>query len=133
MVSNRISYFCEMSLFNKWKVQFISEKWTHNNFVHKLTFFISFSKAMDSVMLKSVQIIRCFQKVPRKGEDQHLPAISSTCVSVVCTYLSQGDAKGIGFLSRERARNMRDQMKKYWLSKFQFCIDVIACHCTGGV
>lgn len=122
-----------MSLFNKWKVQFVSEKWTHNNFVHKLTFYISFSKAMDSVMLKSVQIIRCFQKVPRKGEDQHLPAISSTCGSVVCTSLSQGDAKRIGFLSRERARNMRDQMKKYWLSKFQFCIDVIACHCTGGV
>lgn len=85
-------------------------------------------------MLKSsIQSIRSFQKVPRKKEDQHLPATSSTCVSVVHPALSQRDAKGVGFLSRERARDMRDQMKKCWLSKFQFCIDFIACHCTGGV
>lgn len=69
----------------------------------------------------------CFQKLPRKEEDEHLPVISSTCVSPGGAPNSEQENE-IG-----KARNIRVWMEKCWCSKFPFCIKFIACCYTGGL
>lgn len=85
MVSNSISHFSEGTSYSSsnWELPKCFGEKNQNNVICKVISFIVFSKVVDSFMLKScVQSISHSQKVSGKEEDEHLPAISSTCNSL---------------------------------------------------